>query len=200
MLERWGADALRDSDGTKLDDEIKSLDAKIYTTYFVARGHNEFASLWLPINLKIQFLSNMQTIIRNTSNIQKMNHHVCKMHANVCFRLCMRKYLPWYFWFPWTKWYTTASRIMDFKQKPNGNITALQKAVALTNEMTDVVTLFWDMETTFRSMSEVWRIPISLYDAGWVLLHLLFIRHKVFTSISLIHSQEGDAIAREMKI
>lgn len=43
MLERWGADALRDSDGTKLDDDIKALDAKIYTTYFVARGHNEFA-------------------------------------------------------------------------------------------------------------------------------------------------------------
>lgn len=43
MLDRWGADALRDSDGTKLDDDIKSLDAKIYTTYFVARGHNEFA-------------------------------------------------------------------------------------------------------------------------------------------------------------
>ncbi|MGI6019399.1 MAG: 1,3-beta-galactosyl-N-acetylhexosamine phosphorylase [Marvinbryantia sp.] len=43
MLERWGADALRDSDGTKLDEELKQLDAKIYTTYFVARGHNEFA-------------------------------------------------------------------------------------------------------------------------------------------------------------
>lgn len=43
MLDRWGADALRDSDGTKLDNDIKSLDAKIYTTYFVARGHNEFA-------------------------------------------------------------------------------------------------------------------------------------------------------------
>lgn len=43
MLERWGADAIRDSDGTKLDDDIKNLDAKIYTTYFVARGHNEFA-------------------------------------------------------------------------------------------------------------------------------------------------------------
>lgn len=37
-----GADALRDSDGTKLDDEIKDLDAKIYTTYFVSRGHNDF--------------------------------------------------------------------------------------------------------------------------------------------------------------
>lgn len=43
LLEKWGADALRDSDGTKLDAETKKLDAKIYTTYFVARGHNEFA-------------------------------------------------------------------------------------------------------------------------------------------------------------
>ncbi len=36
LMERWGADAIRDSDGTKLDDDIKQLDAKIYTTYFVA--------------------------------------------------------------------------------------------------------------------------------------------------------------------
>lgn len=43
MLERWGADALRDSDGTKLDAQVKALNANIYTTYFVARGHNEFA-------------------------------------------------------------------------------------------------------------------------------------------------------------
>ncbi len=43
LLNRWGADAIRDSDGTKLSDEVKDLDAKIYTTYFVARGHNEFA-------------------------------------------------------------------------------------------------------------------------------------------------------------
>lgn len=43
MLDRWGADALRDSDGTKLDAATKALDAKIYTTYFVARGHNDFA-------------------------------------------------------------------------------------------------------------------------------------------------------------
>ncbi|MFD2211312.1 1,3-beta-galactosyl-N-acetylhexosamine phosphorylase [Virgibacillus halophilus] len=43
LMKRWGADALRDSDGTKLDAETKKLDAKIYTTYFVARGHNAFA-------------------------------------------------------------------------------------------------------------------------------------------------------------
>ncbi|MGN7764526.1 1,3-beta-galactosyl-N-acetylhexosamine phosphorylase [Paenibacillus sp. 22594] len=42
MMLRWGADAIRDSDGTKLDAEIKSLDATIYTAYFPTRGHNEF--------------------------------------------------------------------------------------------------------------------------------------------------------------
>ncbi|MBD3948515.1 1,3-beta-galactosyl-N-acetylhexosamine phosphorylase [Tuanshanicoccus lijuaniae] len=42
LMERWGADAIRDSDGTKLSDDVKDLDAKIYTTYFVARNHNDF--------------------------------------------------------------------------------------------------------------------------------------------------------------
>src|SRR5699024_10989002 len=43
LMERWGADALRDSDGTKMEAEMKQLDAKIYTAYFVARGRNDFA-------------------------------------------------------------------------------------------------------------------------------------------------------------
>lgn len=43
IMDRWGADAIRDSDGTKLPQEIKDLDSKIYTTYFVARQHNAFA-------------------------------------------------------------------------------------------------------------------------------------------------------------
>lgn len=42
LLDRWGADAIRNSDGTILSEEIKNLDAKIYTTYFVCRGHNDF--------------------------------------------------------------------------------------------------------------------------------------------------------------
>ena len=43
LIERLGADAIRDSDGTKLDEETLSLPVKVYSTYFVARGHNEFA-------------------------------------------------------------------------------------------------------------------------------------------------------------
>ena len=43
LLERWGADAVRDCDGTAMPDEIKRAGYKIYSTYFVARGDNEFA-------------------------------------------------------------------------------------------------------------------------------------------------------------
>ncbi|WP_425538734.1 1,3-beta-galactosyl-N-acetylhexosamine phosphorylase [Microaceticoccus formicicus] len=43
LMERWKADAIRDADGTELPEEVKDLDATIYTKYFVARGHNDFA-------------------------------------------------------------------------------------------------------------------------------------------------------------
>lgn len=42
LIKRWGADAVRDSDGTELDKSILELDSKIYRKYFVARGHNDF--------------------------------------------------------------------------------------------------------------------------------------------------------------
>lgn len=42
LLARWGADAIRDSDGTQLSDDLKNLGAKVYSKYFVARGYNQF--------------------------------------------------------------------------------------------------------------------------------------------------------------
>ncbi len=43
LLDKWGADAIRDSDGTDLDDELMDLGVTNYSKYFVARGDNEFA-------------------------------------------------------------------------------------------------------------------------------------------------------------
>ncbi|MDY5098017.1 1,3-beta-galactosyl-N-acetylhexosamine phosphorylase [Clostridium sp.] len=43
IVEKWGADAIRDCDGFKLPKEISGLAEKIYSTYFVARGDNEWA-------------------------------------------------------------------------------------------------------------------------------------------------------------
>lgn len=69
MLDRWGADALRDSDGTKLDDDIKALDAKIYTTYFVARAHNEFAEKHMDECQQMLLMSRHNLAIADTLEI-----------------------------------------------------------------------------------------------------------------------------------
>lgn len=69
MLDRWGADALRDSDGTKLDAAAKALDAKIYTTYFVARGHNEFAQEHMDECQQMLLMSKHNVATENTVTI-----------------------------------------------------------------------------------------------------------------------------------
>lgn len=72
LMERWGADALRDSDGTKLDDDLKNLDANIYTTYFVARGQNEFASQHITEAQQIFLMSDYNLALGTTLEISFM--------------------------------------------------------------------------------------------------------------------------------
>ena len=43
MAEKWGADVIRDSDGTKLSDEILEAGYGIYSTICIIRDHNEWA-------------------------------------------------------------------------------------------------------------------------------------------------------------
>ena len=43
LVERWGADAIRDCDGTDYPEELKKVDAKVYATYYTTRKDNEWA-------------------------------------------------------------------------------------------------------------------------------------------------------------
>lgn len=43
MMKRWGADAVRDCDGTDFPKELQEVDAKIYFTYYTTRKDNEWA-------------------------------------------------------------------------------------------------------------------------------------------------------------
>ena len=69
LLEKWGADALRDSDGTRLDAEVKKLPAKVYTTYFVARGHNEFAEAHMDECQQMVWMSRRNLAVSDTLEI-----------------------------------------------------------------------------------------------------------------------------------
>ena len=43
LLRRWGADAIRDCDGTDYPEELKQVDAKVYSTYYTTRKDNAWA-------------------------------------------------------------------------------------------------------------------------------------------------------------
>ncbi|THJ67142.1 1,3-beta-galactosyl-N-acetylhexosamine phosphorylase [Arthrobacter echini] len=43
LLERLGADAVRNSDGTELPESVQDLATRVYATYFVARGDEDWA-------------------------------------------------------------------------------------------------------------------------------------------------------------
>ena len=44
LAKKWGADVIRDSDGTKLSDEIVDAGYRIYSTICMIRQHNAFAA------------------------------------------------------------------------------------------------------------------------------------------------------------
>ncbi len=43
LLNKWGADAIRDCDGTDYPEELKGVQAKVYSTYYTTRKDNEWA-------------------------------------------------------------------------------------------------------------------------------------------------------------
>ena len=45
LARKWGADVIRDSDGTRLSDEIVEAGYSIYSTICIIRQHNDFAAL-----------------------------------------------------------------------------------------------------------------------------------------------------------
>ena len=43
LLKRWGADAIRDCDGTDFPEALKGVGAKVYSTYYTTRKDNAWA-------------------------------------------------------------------------------------------------------------------------------------------------------------
>lgn len=72
LIKRWGADAVRDSDGTELDKSILELDSKIYRKYFVARGHNDFIKDHPEEMQQLYLMSKYQTATSTSLTIKIM--------------------------------------------------------------------------------------------------------------------------------
>ena len=57
LAKLWGADAIRNSDGTRLDQELLNLGMKVYSAYFPTRAHNEWISKHMDETPQVYLMS-----------------------------------------------------------------------------------------------------------------------------------------------
>lgn len=67
LAELWGADAIRNSDGTHLDDAVLALGKKIYSAYFPTRAHNEWITLHMDETPQVYLLT--QRVLAETDTV-----------------------------------------------------------------------------------------------------------------------------------
>ena len=75
IIEKWGADALRDSDGTDLPKTDEKLADKIYGKYFVVRGDNEWAKANRDELQHTYLMSDFTTATEDTLKIDLMKSY-----------------------------------------------------------------------------------------------------------------------------
>ena len=73
ILKRWGADAIRDCDGTDFPAELQNQNAKIYSTYYTTRKDNAWAKANPDEVQQCYIMSNFHTATAETLQINLVN-------------------------------------------------------------------------------------------------------------------------------
>lgn len=74
LVERWGADAIRDCDGTDYPEELKHVDAKVYSTYYTTRKDNEWAKANPDEIQQMYIMTPFYTAVDEELSVHLMDH------------------------------------------------------------------------------------------------------------------------------
>ncbi len=74
LVKRWGADAIRDCDGTEYPEELRNVDAKVYSTYYTTRKDNEWAKGHPDEIQQMYIMTPFYNAVESTLRIHLMNH------------------------------------------------------------------------------------------------------------------------------
>lgn len=75
IIDLWGADAIRDCDGTLMPEQLKNLDVKKYATYYTTRKDNEWAMNNPDEVQQMYLMSDFITATSTTLRIKIMEHY-----------------------------------------------------------------------------------------------------------------------------
>ena len=74
LVKRWGADAIRDCDGTDYPEELKKVDAKVYATYYTTRKDNVWAKANPDEIQQMYIMTSFHTATKGVLSIHLMDH------------------------------------------------------------------------------------------------------------------------------
>ncbi len=74
LIRRWGADAVRDCDGTDYPEELKNVDAKVYATYYTTRKDNAWAKANPDEIQQMYVMTPFYTAVGGELRIHLMDH------------------------------------------------------------------------------------------------------------------------------
>lgn len=75
IIDLWGADAIRDCDGTNMPKELSDLDVKQYATYYTTRKDNAWATAHPEEIQQMYLMSDFMTASTSTLRIPLMKHY-----------------------------------------------------------------------------------------------------------------------------
>ena len=73
ILKRWGADAIRDCDGTDFPEELRDVNAKVYSTYYTTRKDNAWAKANMDEVQQMYIMTDFHTACEETLKIHLMD-------------------------------------------------------------------------------------------------------------------------------
>ena len=74
IMGEWGADAIRDCDGTEFPQELKETGAKIYATYYTTRKDNAWAKAHPEEIQQMYIMTSFHTAVEEKLEIHLMDH------------------------------------------------------------------------------------------------------------------------------
>ena len=74
LVKRWGADAIRDCDGTDYPAQLRDVDAKVYSTYYTTRKDNTWAKANPDEIQQMYIMTPFYNAAGNELSIHLMNH------------------------------------------------------------------------------------------------------------------------------
>ncbi len=170
LADKWGADAVRDSDGTKLTDEITEMGLMVYSTLCLIRMDNEWAKAHPEYRQQTYLLTKAKTAFDKEIEIDLMEHYFMEQFEPNT-DTDIKKY--------WQVMDRTESKNVDSWEYENGKVRIKEAVPYHQYTVAFLAWQLWEPVSMYNHITNNWtkehKIPVDIRypEAGEHLLKVL---------------------------